>query len=205
MIRKLLVTTLLLAGALMVGAAAQPPAPQGPGHTIENMPTKTPLHSKLNFLIGNWNIRGETTKDCPWGQAKFTATTHVEQMPGGFILMSRTRYRGAFANSTQVEFFGVDPETSKFTYYAFNSTGITLAAPAGEYKEVDARTLKGNTFTWAAVKNIKGFNTPQAPGGTYTMTVESPRAYSFRIAGPGGVGWMVGTANKVSNPATGGH
>jgi hypothetical protein len=164
---------------------------------------RTVDHERLAFLAGNWKITGSTTKDCPYGAAKFTATEHSELMSGGLYLVSKTQYRGQFHNSSQIAVFGVDPSTKKYTYDLYNSMGTRLQATgalqmASEARARSGKVGKGDTFTWDSGAKMAAKGQPVAT--QYVVEVVSPTRYNFKVVG-GGIVWMTGVADKVSNPA----
>ena len=85
--------------------------------TPPQMPQPHPALARLDFLVGNWEMKGQllgSDEENVTGQATF------EWMPGGFFL--RQRVNLDFAGSVKVdseEIIGYDPETDSFPSTVF--------------------------------------------------------------------------------------
>jgi len=105
----------------------------------------------LASLVGDWTISGQTYKGSPYGEGKFTAKEHNEWMPGQLVVISRTQYSSLFENSSQVAFYGVDPQTPQHTYYMQSNLGVTVQS-AGAVNNRSLRSLVNNPITWTEKK-----------------------------------------------------
>jgi len=148
-------------------------------------------HQTFSWLVGNWNLDGATTDDSPWRAGKFTATQRVESMGDGQMLKSHLQYRGHFNDSSQDEFFGVDPDTKRLSYHAFSTTGIMLTAE-GEYAD-DRSAHQGTKLSWTSTRtNLQG----EQFTSTYTIKQTAPHEYEFSLEGADGKVWMHGKAQR---------
>jgi len=190
--KRLALVSLLLVTGTVIAAAQEASDHMG-------MQEKTVEHERLQYLTGNWKLRGTTTPDCPYGAGKFTATEHNELMKGGLYLVAQTKYRGQFHDSHQVAIFGFDQATKSYSYDLYSSMGTHVKA-TGSFAGHGARAevAKGDTWTWesATKMRVKG----QELASQYVIEAVSPSRYNFKVIGGGGV-WMTGVADKVSNPA----
>lgn len=130
-------------------------------------PKPAPELKKLDFLVGKWVSESEV-KPGPMGPGgKVTADEHNEWMEGGYFLVLRPKFTGAFTGSS-IAFMGYDPDEKVYTYYEFSSNGEVTHSTG---------TVNGDTWTWLSEFKMG----PKMAKGRYTLKVLSPTAYTFKF------------------------
>jgi hypothetical protein len=145
-----------------------------------------PELKKLDYFAGTWTVEGEI-KPGPMGSGgKFTGTNHVEWMDGGFFLVTRSEFNGAFGKGTETAYMGYDSNDKMYTYDSFNSLGETDHAKG---------TVNGDTWTWQSQTRMG----PQTMKGRLTIKVISATAYDFKFeVSPDGTTWNTVLVGKDS-------
>jgi hypothetical protein len=182
----------------------------------EILPKLTEKHKALSVLEGDWVLKGKTHKGSPWGEGEFTGREHNEFMKGGMFLVSKTEYSEQFNNSSQIGFFGVDPQNGHFTFAFYNSLGVIVrvnGVTEEEKKEgrpLPVSQLVGRTIIWEMP------HPPHHPHGSvafgpgkdgnldfggdvmqYTTQIISNDEYKFSLS-RGGVTTYEGIATRVN-------
>jgi hypothetical protein len=91
------------------------------------MPPPDPALKKLDFLVGDWKLKGSTIEG-PMGPAtEIVGEETFAWMEGGFFLVHRWTSTFEVAGTTVVdsgyEMFDYDPATSRYRTHFFNSLG----------------------------------------------------------------------------------
>ena len=154
---------------------------------LQDTPKPAPELKKLDYLVGTWSARGEL-KPGPFGPGgKFTGTTRVAWMDGGFFLVTHSNFSGALGKGTETAYMGYDADEQKYTYDSFNSLGEADHALG---------TLDGDTWTWLSETRLRSHTNK----GRLTMKILSPTSYTFKFeTSPDGATWttlLVGQDTK---------
>ncbi len=152
------------------------------------MPKPGPEQGRLQYFVGRWITEGEA-KQSPFGPAgKITGSEHYEWLPGGFFLEIHASAKGPMGDEKGLAVMGYDANERVYTYHAFNSLGMAVAATG---------SLQGDTWTWKSEMKMGGM--PMK--GRYTVKELSPVSYRFRFeSSKDGSSWstvMEGKATKV--------
>ena len=152
-------------------------------------PKPAPEVKKIDYLAGTWKMEGDA-KPGPMGPGgKMTMTEENTWMPGGFFLVSHSKFEGAgMGSGSGISFMGYNPDQKIYTYDEFNSMGET---------EHSTGIIDGDTWTWTSDEKMGG----QTMKGRYSMKVLTPTSYDFKFEmSPDGAAWntvMDGKATKV--------
>ena len=149
------------------------------------MPKPAPELKQLDWMAGKWNLEGDA-KPGPMGPGgKMTMTEDIHWMPGGFFLVSHSKFVGAgMPEGSGISFMGYDTDAKKFTYNEFNSFGEANKSMG---------TVDGKTWTW--------YSEDKMGKGKFIMNQTSPTSYTFQYdMSKDGNEWttfMTGKATKV--------
>ena len=119
-------------------AVAQAPPP---------MPKPGPEHKRLGYFLGRWNGEGDA-KPSPFGPGgKVSFSEHNEWLPGGFFLVTHSEETGPMGTGKGLAVMGYNAEEKVYTYNAFNSMGMAVAAKG---------TVQGDSWTWTSESKMGG-------------------------------------------------
>jgi hypothetical protein len=139
--------------------AAQAPQAPKPG----------PEHEKLGYFVGKWTSEGEM-KPSPFGPGgKMTMTETCNWFEGKFVVLCHSQGKGPMGAVKGVAIMSYSTEEKVYTYYGADSTGMTMAS-------VPRGTVQGDTWTYTDESTMGG----QKVKSRFTMTVQSPTAYTFK-------------------------
>ncbi len=151
----------LIAFLLFITAFAWPQASVKPGPEVK----------KLDCFVGNWTTEG-TIGQGPWGAGgKFSATTDVEWMPGGFFLVSHR------SSSLPAE-LGGDVKGTTLMGYDTNDNVYTLDEFDSQGRRTTWKgTVNGDTWIWTGSENYAGQEIKQK----MTIKILSPTSHTMKF------------------------
>jgi uncharacterized protein DUF1579 len=161
-----------------VVAAQNPPQPPKPG----------PEMKRLEYFVGNWTSELEMKPSSFGPGGKMTSKDQTEWMPGGFFVVTHSKWTGAMGDGTGLAVMGYNADEKVYTYNDFNSVG-----EAGYSKG----TVNGDTWTWTSIVKMGD----KKMNGRFTLKELSPTSYSFKFeTAPEGGEWstvMEGKSTKT--------
>lgn len=165
---SLLVVIAVSLTMVTVGTVAQMP-----------MPKPAPELSRLDYLAGKWVTEGDM-KPGPMGPGgKMSSDDEAQWQEGKFFLVLHSKFKGAMGDGTSLAIMGYDPEKKAYTYNEYNSMGQANKSLG---------TVDGKTWSWTSDENFGG----QSFKGRYSMTEQSPTAYTFKYEiSPDGKDWTL--------------
>jgi hypothetical protein len=108
---------------------------------------RTADHARLGVFIGKWNVTGEMAPSALSPGGRFAGVhTSAWDFDGHFVVM---RYRGTDNGRpvTQIDLYGWDADSKRYTYDTFNSLGQRASFTG---------SVAGDTWTWSAEKTAGG-------------------------------------------------
>jgi hypothetical protein len=130
-----------------------------------------PEHERLGFFVGKWTGTGEM-KTSPMGPGgKVTSKDDCQWFEGRFAVICHSESTMPFGANTSVGIMSYSPELKVYTYYAADSSGMTMAT-------VPHGTVEGKTWTYTDESLFGG----QKVKSRVVLTELSPTSYSFEMA-----------------------
>ncbi|MGB9334606.1 MAG: DUF1579 family protein [Candidatus Acidiferrales bacterium] len=161
----------------VIASAQNPPAAPKPGPEVK----------KLEIFVGTWTDEGEIKPGMFAATAtKFTNTTHIEWMEGGFFLIGHSEETSSMGTEKSMAIWGYDTEKKVYTYNEFASNGETIAATG---------TLDGDTWSWTSEASMGG----KMFKSRYTVKQVSPTSYTSKLEmQPEGGAWSTVFESKAT-------
>ena len=150
-------------------------------HAQRQAPKPGPELKRLEYFAGDW--KSEATME-PGG--KFTSTSAVRWMDGGFFLVVQSKFAMQFGAGTGNEVIGYDEKAKTYWYDSFNSLGQHQTATG---------VVHDDTWVWTS----SGMSLPKS---RFTEKIISPDSYRFDLEVSNGTGWssiMKGTAFRMTD------
>jgi uncharacterized protein DUF1579 len=108
---------------------------------------RTADHARLGVFIGKWNVVGDVTPSALSPGGHFSGVHNgAWDFGGNFVVM---RYSGTDNGRavTQIDLFGWDADSKRYTYDSFNSLGQRANFTG---------SVAGDTWTWSAERTAGG-------------------------------------------------
>jgi hypothetical protein len=132
-----LVKTLVAATATSTAALGTAPA-EGP---------RTADHARLEVFVGKWNVVGDMAPSALSTGGRF-AGVHIGAWDfGGYFVVMRYSGTDNGRPVSQIDLFGWDADSKRYTYDSFNSLGQRASFTG---------SVAGDTWTWSAEKSAAG-------------------------------------------------
>jgi uncharacterized protein DUF1579 len=138
--------------------------------TAQAPPKPSAEHQRLAYFVGKWTSVGEM-KPGPMGPGgKYTTTDTCEWFEGQFAVVCRGEGKTPMGPMKNLGLMSYSAEEKVYTYYAVDSSGMTMASVA-------KGTVQGDTWTYTDESVMGGMKIKMQ----VTVREVSPTEYTFRM------------------------
>jgi hypothetical protein len=108
---------------------------------------RTADHARLGVFVGKWKVVGEMTPSALSPGGRFAGVHRGAWDFGGYFVVMRYRGTDNGRPVSQIDLFGWDAESKRYTYDSFNSLGQRASFTG---------SVAGDTWTWSAERTAGG-------------------------------------------------